>query len=372
VDERGLPIAAVTAGLAGDGLVTDCISDTASWWTPQRHADRREGLLLRGRIKAGLRTYFETEGFVEVEPGALQVSPGNEAHLHGFATEFRTDVGARRPLYLHTSPEFAMKKLLAAGETRIFAFAPVFRNRETGPRHAPEFTMLEWYRAREDYGRVADDCLNIMRIAAKTAGLQPWQFGGRTVAPFGIPKRLTVAHAFRTFAGIDLLATLVGSKADRDALAKQVVAAGVRVATDDTWSDLFSRVLVERVEPALAALPVAVFLMEYPTHEAALARATSHDARVAERFEMYVAGLELANCFGELTDAGEQRRRFESEMAEKQRVYGERYPLDEDFLTALAVMPPASGGALGFDRLVMLAAGASHIAQVQWTPFEGL
>jgi elongation factor P--(R)-beta-lysine ligase len=352
--------------------VTERTSDTASWWSPERHADRREGLLLRGRIKAAVRKYFETEGFVEVEPGALQVSPGNEAHLHAFATEFKTDAGARQPLYLHTSPEFAMKKLLAAGERRIFAFAPVFRNRERGARHAPEFTMLEWYRAHEDYARIADDCLAVLRIAATTAGPQPWQFGGRTIAPMGVPKRLTVAEAYRAYAGIDLLATLDGARADRDALAAQVAAAGVRVAADDTWSDLFSRVLVERVEPALAALAVPVFLGEYPTHEAALARPTAHDPRVAERFEMYVAGLELANCFGELTDAPEQRRRFEAEMAEKERVYGERYPIDEDFLAALALMPPASGGALGFDRLVMLAAGASHIAQVQWTPMTRL
>jgi elongation factor P--(R)-beta-lysine ligase len=345
---------------------------TAPWWMPERHADRRPALVLRGRIKVALRHYFETEGFLEVEPGCLQVSPGNEAHLHAFATEYRTDAGARRPLYLHTSPEFAMKKLLTAGERRIFAFAPVFRNRESGHRHAPEFTMLEWYRAHEDYSRIADDCLNVVRLAAKTAGLQPWQFGGRTVAPLGIPIRMTVAEAYRVHAGVDLLATLSGASADRAALARQVAAAGMRVADDDTWSDLFSRVLVERVEPALAALPVPVFLNEYPTHEAALARPTANDHRVAERFEMYVAGLELANCFGELTDAAEQRRRFECEMVEKERIYGDRYPIDEAFLAALAMMPPASGGALGFDRLVMLAAGATHISQVQWTPLDDL
>ena len=146
--------------------------------------------------------------------------------------------------------------------------------------------------------------------------------------------------------------------------------AGIRVVDDDTWSDLFSRVLVDRIEPALAQAPVPVFLTDYPVHEAALARPAAHDPRVAERFEMYVGGLELANCFGELTDAYEQRRRFEAEMAEKSRVYGERYPIDEDFLLALAQMPPASGGAMGFDRLVMLAAGAPSIDHVQWTPLS--
>ncbi len=340
------------------------------WWHPEQHRDRRAGLVLRGQIKAALRSYFNTEGFVEVEPGCLQVSPGNEVHLHAFTTEYRDDAGRRRPLHLHTSPEFAMKKLLAAGEKRIFAFAPVFRNREQGARHAPEFTMLEWYRADEDYRRIADDCLAIIRTAASVGGPAPWQFAGHVVAPTAIPLRITVASAFQQHSGIDLLATLGAAMADRDALARQVTAASMRVADDDTWSDLFSRVLVERIEPVLAGHPAPVFLTEYPAHEAALARPTAHDARVAERFEVYVAGLELANCFGELTDPAEQRRRFEVEMAEKERVYGERYPIDEDFLAALARMPPASGGALGFDRLVMLAAGATHIDQVQWTPLS--
>jgi len=327
-------------------------------------------LLLRGKIKVAIRDYFEREGFVEVDPGCLQVSPGNEAHLHAFASQYRTDAGAVTPLYLHTSPEFAMKKLLAAGEQRIFALVPVFRNRESGNRHAAEFTMLEWYRSGADYARIMDDCTAIVRLAADVAGPAPWQHAGRIVAPAGMPKRITVAEAFQLHAGIDLLATLAGSAADRDRLAVLVAAAGLRVAADDTWSDLFSRVLVERIEPALAASPVPVFLTDYPSHEAALARPARHDARVAERFEMYVAGVELANCFGELTDASEQRRRFEAEMAEKQRIYGERYPIDEDFLAALAQMPPASGGALGFDRLVMLASGAPRIEDVQWTPLS--
>ena len=338
------------------------------WWHPSRHADRRPALMLRGRIKAAVRDYFAGEGFVEVEPGCLQVSPGNEAHLHAFATEHVTEAGARTPLYLHTSPEFAMKKLLAAGEPRIFAFAPVFRNRESGPRHAAEFTMLEWYRANESYDRVMDDCLAVVRCAAAIAGRPQWQHRGRTVCPADPARRMTVTQAFHDYAGIDLLATMTRRGVDRDALAVGVARAGIRVAADDTWSDLFSRVLVERIEPGLADSPGPVLLVDYPCHEAALARPTAADARIAERFEMYVAGLELANCFGELTDACEQRRRFEAEMAEKSRVYGERYPLDEQFLAALALMPPASGGALGFDRLVMLAAGVGDVTEVQWTP----
>ena len=326
---------------------------------------------MRAQIKAAIRRHFEADGFIEVEPGCLQVSPGNEAHLHAFATEYRDDAGTRRPLFLHTSPEFAMKKLLAAGEQRIFAFAPVFRNRESGNRHAFEFTMLEWYRADATYDRIRDDCTAILHIAAQTSGAESWHHAGRTIEPRAMPHRITVAEAFHTHAGIDLLATLDTAGApDRAAMARQAESVGIRVAPDDTWGDLFSRVLVDRVDPALAAMPTPVFLDEYPAHEAALARRTAHDPRLAERFELFVGGLELANCFGELTDPAEQRKRLEAEMVEKMRVYGERYPLDEDFLAALASMPPASGGALGFDRLVMLATGADRIDQVQWTPLQ--
>jgi lysyl-tRNA synthetase class 2 len=177
-----------------------------------------------------------------------------------------------------------------------------------------------------------------------------------------------VAEAFSRFAGIDLLATIAPSgETDREGLAAALRAAGIRTAPDDTWSDLFSRVIVERVEPHLGH-GRATILDEYPTHEAALARPAPRDGRVAERFELYACGVELANAFGELTDAAEQRRRFAAEMDEKARVYGERYPLDEDFLAALAQMPPASGIALGLDRLVMLATGAPHIEDVLWAP----
>jgi lysyl-tRNA synthetase class 2 len=186
--------------------------------------------------------------------------------------------------------------------------------------------------------------------------------------PFAAPERITVAQAFERLAGVDLLATLDGDGAtDRDGLAAQVRAAGIRVAADDTWADVFSRVMVEKIEPNLG-LGRAAILYEYPTAEAALARPTAHDPRVAERFELYACGVELANAFGELTDVAEQRRRFEAEMDEKARVYGERYPIDEAFLAALAVMPQASGAALGFDRLAMLAVGAERIDDLLWVP----
>jgi lysyl-tRNA synthetase class 2 len=333
------------------------------WWAPHVYADRRPFLRARSRIMAALRAWFGTQDFVEVETAILQASPGNEAHLHAFATELIAPDATRSRLYLHTSPEFAAKKLLAAGERRLFTFARVFRNRERGALHHPEFTMLEWYRANETYDALMEDCAALLAATAEVAESKAFTFRGCSADPFAVPERLSVADAFRRYADIDLLATLD----DRDALAAAARGQGVRVADDDNWADIFSRVLVERIEPHLG-IGRATILDEYPVSEAALARPTAHDPRVAERFELYVCGVEIANAFGELTDAAEQRRRFENEMAEKERVHGERYPVDEDFLAALAEMPPASGIALGFDRLVMLATGASRIEQVLWTP----
>lgn len=338
------------------------------WWTPDVHADRRPFLIGRNRIQAALRRFFDARGFIEVDTATLQVSPGNEAHLHAFATEAIGHDGSVQPLYLHTSPEFACKKLVAAGEKRIVCFAHVYRNRERGPLHHPEFTMLEWYRAGEGYETLISDCAEILTLAAETAGARTLAFQDRECNPALEPERLSLAEAFERHAGIDLLASIArDGSTDRDRMAAAVRDAGLRIAEDDTWADLFSRVLVEKIEPQLG-LGRPTVLDEYPVAEAALARPTLRDPRVAERFELYACGVELANAFGELTDAAEQRRRFELEMAEKARLYGETYPLDEDFLAALRGMPEASGVALGFDRLVMLATGASRIDQVLWAP----
>lgn len=345
------------------------MSDTPPpFWRPDIHADRRPALLARNRVKAALRRWFEAQGFVEVEAAILQLSPGNETHLHGFATTLIDDGGAGHPYFLHTSPEFAAKKLLAAGEPRIVDFARVFRNRERTALHHPEFTMLEWYRAGEDYEALMRDCAALLAEAARAAGTTVLRWRGSEADPFAEPERLTLHAAFARHAGIDLLATLAGDGAtDRAALAAQAEATGIRIVADDSWSDIFSRILSERIEPQLGR-GRATILCEYPISEAALARAKPGDPRVAERFELYACGVELANAFGELTDPGEQRRRFEADMDEKQRIYGERYPIDEDFLAALATMPQASGIALGFDRLVMLATGARRMEDVLWTP----
>jgi elongation factor P--(R)-beta-lysine ligase len=339
------------------------------WWSASRHADRKPFLMARAAITRALRAWFDEQGFAEVETGILQVSPGNETHLHAPRTELIRSDGSHATRYLRTSPEFAAKKLLAAGENKIFEFARVFRDRERGDLHLPEFTMLEWYRANASYDAIMADTIVVIAHSAQATGIGKFSFRGKTADPFAEPELLTVAAAFEQFAGIDLLATIADGEGDRGALAA-AAGARVRIADDDTWSDIFSKVLVEHIEPHLGQGRLTV-LFEYPVPEAALARAKISDPRVAERFEVYACGVELANGFGELTDAAEQRRRFAAAMDEKARRYGERYPLDEEFLDAVAAMPEASGVALGFDRLVMLAGGALRVDQVVWTPPAG-
>ena len=343
--------------------------DLSPWWSASRHADIRPFLMARSAITRTIRAWFDEQGFAEVETGILQVSPGNEVHLHAPRTELTGADGTRAIRYLRTSPEFACKKLLAAGEDKIFEFARVFRDRERGDLHLPEFTMLEWYRANAPYDAVMADSVVIIAHAARATGIGRFSFRDRVADPFAEPELLTVAAAFERFAGIDLLTTIAQGNGDRNALAA-AAKERVRITDDDTWSDIFSKVLVEHVEPNLGQGRLTL-LFEYPTPEAALARAKPSDPRVSERFEVYACGVELANGFGELTDAREQRHRFAQAMDEKQRRYGERYPVDEEFLGAVAHMPDASGVALGFDRLVMLAAGARRIDQVVWTPPAG-
>ncbi|MEM7776880.1 MAG: EF-P lysine aminoacylase EpmA [Pseudomonadota bacterium] len=345
--------------------MADC-AGTSHWWHPSVHGDRRPILLARNEMKRAIRVWFENQGFVEVDTACLQVSPGNETHIHAFQTDVIRPDERATAAYLHTSPEFACKKLLAAGESSLFTFAPVFRNRERGRLHAPEFTMLEWYRAHESIDRLLVDCETIVRVAAQAANVSEFRHGPAICSARSAVLRVTVADAFAQFAEIDLDAHLSGGGA-RGEFGDLAMRAGIRVADDDTWSDIFSRVLTERIEPHLG-LNCPVLLTHYPASEAALACLDPDDHRFAQRAELYICGVEVANGFVELTDANEQRMRFERAMAERERIYGDRYPIDEEFLAALEIMPPAIGCALGFDRLVMLATGAPGVAQVMWTP----
>jgi len=333
------------------------------FWSKEAYAERKPFLQKRRAIAEAVRRFFASEGFVEVETAALQVSGGNEPHISTFGVELLGAAGEKSRLFLHSSPEFSCKKLLAAGETRIFTLAKVFRNRERGPLHHPEFTMLEWYRAREPLSRLIEDCAGLLTVAAEAAGTDSFLWGDRMADAFEEPEVLTLCEAFDRHAGLDLERLLD----DRNGLAKAAASLGIRVVADDGWSDLFSKILCEKIERHLGRGRATV-LIDYPASEAALAREKLEDSRFCERFELYLCGVEIANGFGELTDSGEQRRRFEAAEAKRAALYGERRPIDEDFLEALDAMPEASGVALGFDRLVMLAAGATRIEQVLWTP----
>ncbi len=340
-------------------------------WHPESLAARLPFLRRRATLTRAVRGFFEARSYTEVETPYAVAAPGEEVHLSAFATSRKYPDGASEDRWLHTSPEFAMKRLLVAGAGPIFQFARVWRNGEASALHAPEFTMLEWYRADEPYEAVQDDCLALLRIAADIAQTGRFAWRDRACDPHAEAQRLTVADAFTYHAGIDLLSTLSpAGSGDRNAFAAKARRAGFAVTEADNWSDIFSKVLAAAIEPRLG-LGQPTLLVEYPRCEAALAKAAPHDPRVAERFELYACGVELANGFGELTDPVEQRARFEAEMAEKQRIYGERYPIDEDFLAALTEMPPASGVAMGFDRLVLLATGAPRIDDVLWTPAPG-
>lgn len=342
----------------------------APFWQRDRFASNRTRLEQRGAVVRAIRSFFDGKNFQEVQTPALQISPGLEPHLQAFATQLLDPNGNRSELrYLHTSPEFAMKKLLAAGMERIYQISQVYRNREKSRTHHPEFSMLEWYRAGEPYTVLMDDCENLLRACTAAANThKPLTWQGVSSDPFQPFERLSVQEAFLRYAETDLLATIVDPlKPSPEGLRAACGKLGISSASDDTWEDLFFRIFLEKIEPKLG-IGRPTILYDYPISMAALSRPKKEAPHLAERFEVYVCGLELANAFGELTDPIAQRKRFESDMEKKQNLYGERYPIDEDFLAALEFMPESSGIALGVDRLAMLITGAEDIEQVLWVP----
>ncbi len=333
------------------------------WWLPENFKAQRPYLEVRGAVIRATRRFFDDLGFAEVETPILQTCPVIDAHIRAFGTNLRgVDGEIARRLYLHTSPEFAMKKLMVAGMERIYQICHVFRNAEDSKRHSPEFTMIEWYRTNADYNDIMRDCEGLLRQVAYAAGIKRYIYKQYGCDPFGEFERLTVRQAFVKYAGFDIADYLENTEGFR----AKVRGIGLRAADDDHWDDLFFRVMDAKIEPNLGMMQ-PTFLCDYPIAMASLSRPKKDDPRFAERFELYVCGIELANAFSELTDAAEQRKRYHIEMEIKQRLYGETYPLDEEFIAALEHGLPESGGiALGMDRLVMLATGASDIDQILW------
>jgi lysyl-tRNA synthetase class 2 len=290
----------------------------------------------RARVLAEVRRFFDARGFVEVQTPVMVPSPGLDLHLDAFEVS-GGDRGA--PRWLITSPEYQMKRLLADGWRRIYQIGPCLRRGEVGARHNPEFTMLEWYRAGAGVDDVMRDTEQL--VAAVTGGTV--HLGARTIDVQPPLERLTVCEAFARHAGWTEAETLEAAAHDEDR---------------------YFRTLVETIEPALEALDRGVLLVDYPATQASLARRKPADPRVAERFELYVAGVELCNGFGELVDPVEQRSRLERDQHERRARGLPVYPIDERFLEALSRMPPSGGNALGLDRLVALVCGTTEIADV--------
>ena len=342
-------------------------------WHPEQMAKRSGALRLRARMIQAIREFFWAQDFLECETPALQVSPGLEPHLQAFKTQFiGLDRKTTRDFYLHTSPEFAIKKLLVAGWPKLFEICRVFRNGEQAERHQPEFTMIEWYRTNASYRDIMADTEAMIRAAANACQVTELRHGTLSCDPTAAWDYVSVADAFTRHVGIDILATIGPDDHNPDVarLAPVVRELGYHVAEDDRWDDLFFRIFLDKIEPHLG-VGAPTILYDYPISMAALSRQKVEEPRLAERFELYICGLELANAFGELTDAGEQLRRFEADMDLKQALYGERYPIDMDFIAALEHgMPEAGGIALGIDRLAMLFAGVDHIDDVCWIPVD--
>ena len=326
---------------------------------------QKENLAVRAEVLGAIRAFFATADFLEVETPALVVAPGQEAHLQVFETRF---VGANPSRqFLITSPEHHMKRLLGGGLSRIFQICRCFRNGERSPVHNPEFTMVEWYRAYASYAEIMEDLEQLMRyVCRRVSGRADFVYQGIPIDLGPAWQRLSVSQAFERYAGV-----VLEDCRSADELWRRARSLGYASARqEDSWEDLFFKVLVERVEPALVGLG-PVLLTDYPASMAAMAKLKQSDPSVAERVELYIAGLELANGFTELNDPGEQRRRFADECRKRHLLGYPAVPLDRDFLRMMEQgMPPAGGMALGVDRLVMLLTDAATIDEVVAFPFD--
>lgn len=339
-------------------------------WQKDRLAARLPFLRRRTELIAAIRSFFVSRGVTEVETPCLVPAPGMEVHLRAFGTRFRPHlgIGDESLLWLRTSPELALKRLLVGGAGPVFELARVWRNGELSPHHTPEFTMLEWYTPGVGMDGLMTQTEELLRSVC------PGQVAHRgATCDFSLPfERLTMVEAFsRHCRGMDILGSidLRTGQGDAARLRQAARRVGLFVPESDSWEDGFFRLMLTHIEPKIGR-GRPTFLTHWPAPQAALARCEPHDRRIARRFELYAAGLELANAFDELTDPAEQRARFEHDVAERRRQTGELgWDVDEDFLQALEQgMPDGSGIALGLDRLAMLASGAEDIEDVLWLP----
>lgn len=322
-------------------------------------------LLRRSAIVQAMRQHFWQQEFIEVDTPICLSAPAPEVHIEGIAVDI--DLGSSQERrYLQTSPELPMKRILAKGFSRIFQIAATFRAGDFSASHRPEFRMLEWYRANAGWHTLLDDCEALIRSCARAAGHDSLVFkvGEKTIdlnPPF---QRITMEQAFVRYAGFSLLDAL-----DCAALEHRLREHHIHFQPGEAWDDLFHRVFVGIVEPALCQSGQPLFLTDYPAPLAALARRNPADPRLAERFELYIGGLELANGYGELTDPVEQRQRFIADDATRQAAGKHAYPIDEYFFASLSHLPACAGIALGVDRLIMVLCDVSDIDDVAFIPW---
>ncbi|MBR6411969.1 MAG: EF-P lysine aminoacylase GenX [Alphaproteobacteria bacterium] len=344
---------------------------TIKWWKPDVYLKHLNTRIARGTVIKSIRSFFDADGFLEVDTPALQICPGVEVHLKSFGTEFDNPLGTKQQFYLHTSPELTMKKLITAGLPKIYQICHTYRNEGVSATHSPEFTMLEWYRTGADYNQIMQDTADIVRGATKACGATLLRRGERTCDPFQTWEKLTVQEAFLKYTGIDVLATVPDEptlEPDPERLRAAAEKIGEKCSDTDRWEDIFFRIMLNHIEDKLGD-GVPTILCEYPTCLGALARKKPDNPRVVERFEAYICGVEICNAFSELTDVVEQQERFEYDLGMKEKLYGDKIPVDEDFLDALRFgMPTCAGNAIGVDRLIMLITGADKITDTQWAP----
>ena len=339
--------------------------------------------LLREQVLHAIRDFFLKEGFHEVETPLLVEHPGTEPYLEVFETALLKADGRRQSAYLLTSPEYAMKKLIVAGMHNIFQICKSFRNGEgESGRHNPEFTILEWYRSPGDYTHIMKDCEGLLQHIAgyvlrwKQAREEKMGEGkGDTPSPLTLSyhgktydltspwERISVAEAFEKYVGVSADVLL-----DEEKLKVAAQAKGYQVDDSTTWEQVYNQLLLNEIEPNLGQSGPTI-LYDYPASQAALSKPKSADPRFAERFEFFLGGLELGNAFSELTDGDEQERRFAQELAERHKLGKTKYELDHDYIEALRLgLPPTGGIAVGVDRLVMLFADTTDLRDVTFFP----
>lgn len=337
------------------------------WQELKDNIQAQKKLKQRAEIFKLIRRYFDEAGFLEIDSPLLVAKPGLEPNLNPMEVLAHQENGQPVKGYLITSPELSLKKALAGGLLKIFQLGKCFRDHEPwGENHNPEFTMLEWYETSADYKDIMARTEELTAfVAQKLSGALKIKYQGREIDLTPPWPKLSMTEAWQKYAGADL-----NNYLDYDKMAELAKSKGYTIKTDDSFDDLFFKIFLSEVEPRLTELNRPVFIYDYPAQMAALSRIKKEEAlliggqaRWAERFELYIAGLELANAYSELTDADEQRARFEADIEKRKELGKEPLQIDEDLLAALKNIPPCGGIALGVDRLVMLLTDSKTIGE---------